>query len=57
MTRLAHRDLAEQHQEGGGSLALSTTANAQDIVTMRWDGSGNWVEVSRALNVNQNTAQ
>jgi hypothetical protein len=29
---------------------LSTTAGAQDIVTMKWDG-GAWIEVSRALNV------
>ncbi len=27
---------------------MSTTANAQDIVTMQWDGQ-NWVEVSRVL--------
>jgi hypothetical protein len=38
-------------KKAGGSLALSSTANAQDIITMRWD-SVNWIEVSRALNVN-----
>ncbi len=37
-------------KKAGGSLTLSTTANAQDIVVMRWSGS-DWVEVSRALNV------
>ncbi len=37
-------------KKAGGSLVLSTTANATDIVTMRWD-SVNWIEVSRALNV------
>jgi len=37
-------------KKAGGGLVLSTMANAQDIVTVRWD-SVNWVEVSRALNV------
>jgi hypothetical protein len=37
-------------KKAGGGLVLSTTANAVDIVTMRWDGSS-WIEVSRALNV------
>ncbi len=37
-------------KKAGGSLILSTAANAQDIVMMRWDGNS-WIEVSRALNV------
>lgn len=37
-------------KKAGGSLVLSTLANAQDTVTMRWSGS-DWVEVGRALNV------
>jgi hypothetical protein len=34
----------------GGSLAVSTAANAKDVIAMRYDGA-NWIEVSRSLNV------
>jgi hypothetical protein len=37
-------------KKAGGALALSTAANAVDVITMRWD-TNNWVEVSRSLNV------
>lgn len=37
-------------KKSGGTLILSTTANATDIIAMRWD-SVSWIEVSRALNV------
>ena len=32
----------------GGTLTLSVTANAVDVVRLVWDGT-NWREVSRAL--------
>ena len=36
-------------KKAGGTLTLSTAANAVDTITMRWDGT-NWREVSRAMN-------
>jgi hypothetical protein len=35
-------------KKAGGSLVLSTAANAVDVITMRWDGT-NWREVSRSM--------
>lgn len=35
-------------KKAGGTLTLTTTANAVDVITMRWDGT-NWREVSRSL--------
>lgn len=37
-------------KKAAGSLVLTTTAAATDIVSMFWDGT-NWIELSRALNV------
>lgn len=37
-------------KKAGGSLTLSTSAAAVDVITMQWDGT-NWNEVSRALDV------
>jgi len=34
----------------GGTVSLTATAAARDLLTFEWDGV-NWVEVSRALNV------
>jgi parallel beta-helix repeat protein len=36
-------------KKAGGTLTLSTGANAVDVIKMVWDGT-NWREVSRALN-------
>jgi hypothetical protein len=36
-------------KKAGGSMTLSTGANAVDVIKMVWDGT-NWREVSRALN-------
>lgn len=37
-------------KKAGGSLTLSTAANAVDIINIKYDGT-NWIEQSRALNV------
>ncbi len=37
-------------KKAGGTLTLSTAANAVDTIKVRWNGT-NWVEISRALNV------
>lgn len=37
-------------KKAGGTLTLSTSANAVDVIKMVWD-SVSWVEVSRSLNV------
>jgi hypothetical protein len=36
-------------KKAGGTLTLTTTAAAIDVIKMRWDGT-NWHEVSRSLN-------
>jgi parallel beta-helix repeat protein len=37
-------------KKAGGTLTLTVTAGATDVITARWNGT-NWVEVSRALSV------
>lgn len=37
-------------KKAGGTLTLTTTANARDIITRKWDGT-NWHEVGRSLNL------
>ncbi len=37
-------------KKAGGSLTLTTTANAIDVIRMSWDGSS-WNEVGRSLNL------
>lgn len=37
-------------KKAGGTLTLSTSAAAVDIISAKWDGT-NWIEVSRSLNV------
>lgn len=37
-------------KKAGGTLTLTTTASAVDVITMEWDGT-NWNEVGRSLNL------